>query len=163
DSMLHRVRRALGRGQQSSTSPPPPEIPEHLVRLVHTELGLPELFAKRAAEAGMQVSFASPEEIASQLIGNLRENGVRRVGMASSKLLDQLGIIDELRNAEFERVARWDQIVLDEMYDFDCGVTDASFAIAETGSIVIRTHAGNGRALSLAPLVHAVVLEPKNF
>ena len=45
----------------------------------------------------------------------------------------------------------------------DCGITDVEYAIAETGSLVIRPHAGNGRGLSLVPMIHVAIVEPKNI
>jgi L-lactate utilization protein LutC len=49
---------------------------------------------------------------------------------------------------EFES-RRWNEMTLDEMYDFDCGVTDVTYAVAETGTLAIVTDAHNGRGLSL--------------
>ena len=40
-------------------------------------------------------------------------------------------------------------MTLDELYDFDCGITDVFAAVAETGSLVIRSSAAHGRSLSL--------------
>jgi L-lactate dehydrogenase complex protein LldG len=54
-------------------------------------------------------------------------------------------------------------MTLDELYDFDCSVTDVYCAVAETGSLVMRASAGHGRALSLVPPIHIAVLEPRNF
>jgi hypothetical protein len=46
--VMDRVRKALGRPAGYGPTPPvPPEIPEHVARLVHSAIGLPELFVKR--------------------------------------------------------------------------------------------------------------------
>lgn len=57
----------------------------------------------------------------------------------------------------------WGEGALQGSYDVDAGLTDAWAAVAETGSIVIRASAEHGRAVSLVPPCHLVVLEPKVF
>jgi L-lactate dehydrogenase complex protein LldG len=42
-------------------------------------------------------------------------------------------------------------------------VTEVDYAVAETGSLVIRHRPEHGRLLSLVPFVHVAVVEPKNF
>jgi L-lactate dehydrogenase complex protein LldG len=54
-------------------------------------------------------------------------------------------------------------MTLDELYDFDCGVTDVYAGVAETGSLVIKHSPEHGRALSLVPAVHVAIVEPKNL
>jgi L-lactate dehydrogenase complex protein LldG len=162
DPVIDRVRRALGR--TAAAPPPPPPLSEPIVRLVPRDIGLAELFARRAAEMGAQVELVHPCELALSLSTFLRDNGVRRVAMPASALLDRFELRQAIEQTEgVERVARWDQIKLDEMYDFECAVTDATWAVAETGSVVIRTNAAHGRALSLVPMYHVVVLDPKNL
>ena len=43
------------------------------------------------------------------------------------------------------------RMTLDELYDFDAGITDVYAAVAETGSLVVRASVGQGRSLSLVP------------
>jgi L-lactate dehydrogenase complex protein LldG len=161
-SVIEKVRRSLGRTAPLASAPTPPAIDEPIVRLVHTEFGLPELFAKRAGELKMLVSLVYPEELAKQLVEFLRGQGVKRIAMPESKLLDQLELPAALRAAGFE-VKQWGEMTLDEMYDFDAAVTDVDYAVAESGSLVIKTDREHGRAMTLTPLVHVAVLEPKNF
>jgi L-lactate dehydrogenase complex protein LldG len=161
-SVLERVSAALGRTGPLLEPPVPPKIDEPLARLVHTDIGLPELFAKRAAEMKMAVAAIYAEELMGKLIQFLRDNGCRKIALPVSKLLEGLDVGNQLSAAGFE-VKRWDAMTLDELYDYDCGVTDVTYAVAETGSLVIRGSAGHGRALSLVPPIHVAVLEPKNF
>jgi L-lactate dehydrogenase complex protein LldG len=161
-TVIEKVRRSLGRTAPLASPPTPPAIDEPVARLVHTDFGLPELFAKRAGELKMLVSQVYPEELAQQLVEFLRGQGVKRIAMPVSKLLEQLELPAALRAAGFD-VKRWDEMTLDEMYDFDGAVTDATYAVAESGSLVIRTSERHGRAMTLTPLVHVAVLEPKNF
>jgi L-lactate dehydrogenase complex protein LldG len=162
NDVIGKVRRALGRSEPLKQPPTPPEIPDPIARLVHTDIGLAELFAKRAGELKMDVSSASPEQIAPQIVEFARSRGIKRIALSVSPLLEQLGIFAALRDAEFE-VTRWDAMTLDELYDFDCAITDVNYAVAETGSLVIKTSAAQGRGLSLVPMYHVAIVEPRNL
>lgn len=162
--VMTRVRQALGRPQGWKGAPPaPPTIEEPVARLVHSELGLPELFAKRATELKMRVEMTSVYDIEEQLIAFLRKNNCRRVAVAQGKLLDGLNILQMLRDARLDAHS-WNDLTLDQLYDgFDCGITDVNYAVAECGTLVIKPHAGHGRGISLVPMYHVAILEPKNF
>jgi L-lactate dehydrogenase complex protein LldG len=129
---------------------------------VQSDSGLPELFAKRAEQMKMNVETCDVEELMGRLIPFLQANGCKKIALPVSKLLDGLAVMKQLREAGFE-VRRWDAMTLDELYDYDCGLTDVTYAVAETGSLVIRGSAGHGRSLSLVPPIHVAILEPKNF
>jgi L-lactate dehydrogenase complex protein LldG len=49
------------------------------------------------------------------------------------------------------------------MYEFDCGVTDVSWAVAESGTLVIKPTARQGRSMSLVPMYHIAFVEPTQF
>src|SRR5260221_3965203 len=55
NGVIESVRRALGRSDPLTAAPVPPAINEPLVRLVHSDIGLPELFADRAKANKMAV------------------------------------------------------------------------------------------------------------
>jgi L-lactate dehydrogenase complex protein LldG len=160
--VLDKVSTALGRNGPLLEAPVPPAIDEPVARLVHSDIGLPELFAKRAEQMKMKVQTCYVEELMGRLIAFLRDNQCRKIALPVSKLLDGLDVTKQLREAGFD-ARRWDAMTLDELYDYDCGVTDVTYAVAESGSLVIRASAGHGRALSLVPPIHVAILEPKNF
>jgi L-lactate dehydrogenase complex protein LldG len=162
DQVIETVRRALGRTAPATAPPVPPSIDEPITRLVHSDIGLPELFARTAKENKMGVEMVHPEEVSPKLVEFLRAGKLRRIALPASKLLKQLGVVDALRSAGFE-VRTWDAMSLDELYDFDCAVTDVWAAVAEVGALVIRGSPEHGRALSLVPAVHVAILEPRNF
>jgi L-lactate dehydrogenase complex protein LldG len=142
--------------------PVPPELPEHIVRLVQSEIGLAELFAKRAEQNKMHVVGVGVEELVGKVVECLRGLGCARIALPKSAFLERLGIVEGLRSAGLE-ARTWDGITLDELYDYDAGVTDVYAAVAETGSLVIKNSAEHGRALSLVPAVHVAIVEPKNL
>jgi L-lactate utilization protein LutC len=159
--VLDRVRRALGRTAPLTTPPTPPAIPEPIARLVHSDIGLAELFARRATEQKMHVDAAYAEDVAEKVAGFLRQHALKRIAMPVSPFLEKLGIPDACRAAGLD-VHTWDQLTLDQLYDLDASVTDVTYAIAETGSLVIKSSPLHGRALSLVPIVHVAIVEPKN-
>jgi L-lactate dehydrogenase complex protein LldG len=162
NEVLDRVRKALGRTAPLTEAPTPPAIDEPITRLVHMDVGLPELFAKRAAEMKMETEFVIIDNLLPKLLDYLRTKNIRRVMTSASPIFEKLKLIEWLRAAGFE-AKYWTDISLDESYDFDCAITDATWAVAEIGGLVIKTNAGHGRALTLVPMYHVAVVEPRNF
>jgi L-lactate dehydrogenase complex protein LldG len=161
--IMRDVRRALGRSRAArGAAPVPPPIDEHIVRLVHSDIGLAELFARMARQNQMLVDFVGVSDIVDKLIESLRAQGCKRVALSADGLIPKLALVDALRSSGF--VAQtWDQMALDGLYDVDCGVTDVRFAVAETGSLVIDGSREHARALSLVPPVHLAIVQPQNL
>jgi L-lactate dehydrogenase complex protein LldG len=161
--VLDRVRRALGRSRALATPPVPPPIDESITRLVRGDADLAELFMKRAGDLKMLVERASLDDVVGRITAFLREKACRKVAFPVSELFEELGLLDALRIAGIE-ATRWDQMSLDELYDgYDCGITDVTYAVAETGSLVIKTSAAHGRGLSLVPMYHVAVIEQRQL
>jgi len=160
--VMNAVRRALGRTAPMQSPPIPPAIADAVARLVNTDKELPQLFATRAMGNKMGVEFVTAEVLHARLIDFIRSTNSRRLALPDSEFLQKLGVADALRAAGFE-VTLWPQMTLDALYDFDCAVTDVYRAVAETGSLVMRSSPQHGRALSLVPAVHVAILEPANF
>jgi L-lactate dehydrogenase complex protein LldG len=156
------VRAALGRSAPLAAKPVPPPIPEPIVRLVHSDIGLPELFAERAKANKMHVHLVDVDALAAAVADALQARKVATIGYAVSSLLERTGVVAALVEKGMT-LRRWDQLTLDAAYDVDCGLTDVFKAVAETGSLVIRGSSGQGRSLSLVPPLYVAVVEPKNL
>jgi L-lactate dehydrogenase complex protein LldG len=154
------VRGALGRHKPLEHAPQPPEIDERIVRLVQSEVGLPELFVAQAKKSAMAAELVHAEELLEKLIAFLRFNHLAKIAMPISRLLDGLQIGTGLRKTGFD-IHAWNELNADTIYDFDCGLTDVYAAVAETGSLVVRPSAEHGRLLSLVPPVHVAIVEPR--
>lgn len=161
-SVLDNIRRALGRTSTPSSISPPPDIDETVARLVYSDLGLPDLFARQARAASMTVDLLSVDDLYDRLTEFLRANRCQKICLPACKLLDSLDLANVLRQRGFD-AHRWDTLSADDTYTFDCGITDAYAAVAETGSLVMRSSPDHGRALSLTPPIHVAILEPKIF
>jgi L-lactate utilization protein LutC len=160
--VMTKVRRALGRSAPLAVAPVPPALPENVIRLTAASANLVELFTTRATACKMSVEVIGPAALPGRLVEFLRSRNVRRLALPKSDLLDRLGIGNALVNAGFD-VATWPQMTLDALYDVDGAVTDVFKAIAETGSLVVRSSPAHGRSLSLVPLVHVAIVEKANL
>ena len=160
-NVLGKIRRSLGRREPLTTPPTPPELDEPIVRLVLSDIGLPQLFAKKAAESKIGVTPLRVDDLAESLATFLREKNVKTVAIPKSSFLERLGVPEALRAGGFV-VSVWDEMTRDDLFDIDASVTDVWRVVAETGSLVVRASAGHGRSLSLVPPLHVAIVEPKN-
>ena len=161
--VIEKVRRALGRSEPLATPPVPPAIDESITRLARADVDLAKLFMERAGDLKMLVEGVAADDLVGRITAFLREKNCRKVALPASPLFEELGLVDALRIVGIE-ATRWDRMSLDQLYDgYDCGITDVTYAVAETGSLVIKTNAAHGRGLSLVPMFHVAVIDPKQI
>jgi hypothetical protein len=91
-SVLDQVRRALGRAATPAEVPPPPDIPDTVARLVHSNIGLAELFETRAIKQHMVAEPVSADELTDKLAAFLRERKCKRVMLSDTPLIRKLEI-----------------------------------------------------------------------
>jgi L-lactate utilization protein LutC len=159
DPLIESVRRALGRTGPLSAPPVPPEIPDSVARLSPRDGNLSERFAKKAIEAKLIVEQVSENDLPAHLLEFLRLNRFEKIGISASPLFDRLNLPEKIHQSGMT-LHQWPDSTLDAAYDLECGITDVYAAVAETGSLVIRPDANQGRALSLVPPFHIAIVEP---
>src|SRR5437764_15485221 len=86
DTVLEKVRRALGRSETASLPPVPPPIDEPIARLVYSDIGLSELFHKRATGMKMLVEMVHVEEVLEKTASFLRERKCKSVMLSDTPL-----------------------------------------------------------------------------
>jgi L-lactate dehydrogenase complex protein LldG len=160
DSVLDKVKRALARREPLSSPPVPPAIEEPIARLVYSDIGLVKLFHKRATGMKMLVEMVHVEDVLEKTATFLRERKCKSVMLSDTPLIQRLGVCDHLARAGFA-AHHWKDMTADQAYDIDAGVTDADYAVAETGTLAIRHRPEHGRLLSLVPFVHVAIIEPR--
>jgi L-lactate dehydrogenase complex protein LldG len=160
--ILDRVRRALGRTTSLSEAPIPPDIDEPIARLVYSNIGLAGLFQKRATEMKMLVEPVGVDELLPKVAEFLREQKTMKVMLSATPLLGRLNATQYFADNGFH-ARDWRDMTADEAYDFDAGVTEVDYAVAETGTLVIRHRPEHGRLLSLVPFVHVAIVQPRDF
>src|SRR5881392_2457820 len=100
--VITKVRQALGRREGLNSAPTPPELPEHIVRLVKSEIGLAEMFSRRAEENKMHVVGAKGEDLVAKVGDYLRAEKCRRIALPRSEFLARLKVVEGLKAAGFE-------------------------------------------------------------
>ena len=160
--ILFRVRKALGRTTSLAEPPVAPEIDEPISRLVYSAIGLPELFQKRAADMKMLVEAVRVDELLPKMAEFLREQKCKSVMLSATALLNDLNATQYLAGQGL-KARSWRDMTADEAYDYDAGVTEVDYAVAETGTLVVRHRPEHGRLISLVPFVHVAIVQPKQF
>lgn len=130
---------------------PPPAIREPAVRLVFSDVGLPELFVRAATDGGASAELVHVDELADRLRTFLTAAGANRIAVGPAPLLQKVGVPAALAAAGFQ--------VVGVNVPADAAVTGVALAVGETGSIGLPTTAGWWLRCSL----RLAVLEPKNF
>jgi L-lactate dehydrogenase complex protein LldG len=162
DTVMQRVRRALGRTGPRESPPIPPTLDEPVVRLVSSDIGLVDLFTKRAGDLSMQVFSTTREDLPNTLIEFLQVNNCKNALLPDVESLKKMNLKEILNQAGI--AARWwNEVTLDEAYSYDAGVTNAFKAVAECGALAMRFSPEHGRIISLAPFVHAAIIDAKDI
>src|SRR5688572_25665120 len=112
DPVIERVRRALGRTGPLAAPPVPPRIDEPVARLVHSTIGLPDLFMKRAADLKMLVEPVRVDDLLPRMAAFLRERQCRRVMLSDTPTLTGLDAAARLASEGFD-ARRWAEMTAD--------------------------------------------------
>lgn len=158
EEILARVRQALGR----SASSPTPAVPGRMAARVAAErdLEIDALVAEIRALGGQAQRLAR-----SQLPGALAElvaaENIRKATLWSSTELQAEGVEARLRDLGVEIVpAQADKAAL---AGCDLGISGADAALAETGTLLLRSTPERPRAVSLLPRIHLAIVDPSVF
>ena len=162
DTVLQKVRRSLGRTSPLTELPVPPVIPDGIARLVPADADLPAVFQRNASALKMLVTRVDDETLLPRLAEFLRARDVKRVMLSDTPMLNRWKMVDLLRGEGFD-ARSWADLSLDDTYDFEAGLTEVDYAVAETGTLAIRHRPEHGRLLSLTPFVHVAVVERDKF
>lgn len=150
DSILHRVRTALGRGAgQSAPEPPPARI---RVPMVAMEARIESMRSRLEALAGQTRRASSPQE-ARAMVAEAIEG--KRAVASNSPFLAECGIA----SLPGVRSGITDSGELRELCaSADIGITSADYALADTGTLVMLSGPGEARMISLLPPAHIAVV-----
>jgi L-lactate dehydrogenase complex protein LldG len=126
---------------------------------------LSERFVQELELVDGVVHRASSKEEARQAVSKiLSERGAKRVVIANTPLVSDVGLESMVNDAGMEttlcdlrRDGSRERIREAELVA-DVGITSADYGIAETGTLALLAAPGQGRAVSLLPPVHIAVL-----
>ncbi|MBI2469104.1 MAG: lactate utilization protein [Candidatus Rokubacteria bacterium] len=175
---LERVRREMARavGLAPVEASRRPADPAGAAAAVHAAARgrVEELFARFRAEAeqvGAAVHRAATGTEAGEVVWRLAaERGIQRVVMWSRRgpgwvaaVAARLGDggLEVAEGAPEDAAGAGRERLRGVVAAADLGLTGADLAIAETGSLVLASGAGKGRAVSLLPPIHVAVFGPE--
>jgi L-lactate dehydrogenase complex protein LldG len=158
-SFIEHISQSLGRSRPpASLSSLPPSIEARIARFVGADADLVSHFVTRAVAAKLHVTVLSSDQtLASELATLLAGASLKNVIVTRCATFEQSDLIGALQRAGID-ARYWDECSLDTSYEVDVGITDVWSAVAETGSIVVKSSAAHGRAVSLVPPYHIAVV-----
>lgn len=148
DALLGRIRGALGR--ERTVAPAPLDVRvtnEAMVRLMHPSGDLTAIFLERARSVGMTTHVCPAETFLPTVESIARSLNVQRVAISiEDPVLRRAVDATQLSRVEWSGAG-----TIDPLYDADAGVIDVFAALAETGSLVVRSSTSTSRGGFLVP------------
>ncbi len=118
------------------------------------------VFIEEALKVSAKVkTIGDKKEIPKSIEDIFRENGYRRFAIWNSQTLESLRVKELLSEKEFRAVSNNKE----ELIEADVGITEADFAIADTGTLVLLTDSTKPRSVSLIPHSHIAVVESRKI
>ena len=170
DRMLARISSALGR--RELTQPVP---------LLPFELNVPKLdqeeliarFILEVENAGGSVAQVSSRFEVEAYLKTVLGSADQIVALSDGATLRGLGIAEWLKSSGCRVLGTFQEFAADNGADFelykqqlfeaDVGITSASYALADTGTLVLLSRSEQLRLISLLPPIHVCILEPQQI
>src|ERR1700733_3913183 len=102
NTLIEKVRGALGRSEALKVPPTPPAIDEEFARLTPKSADLTQRFVQSATEAKLKIERTTADKLGPKLLEWIQLHECKRIGIAASALLQRLGIAQLLRGANLE-------------------------------------------------------------
>ena len=156
--MLDGIRSSLAKsapfeGLYHHLQPSPRKSVRHASAVSAAELA--ERFSTELTTVGGEVLRAANEELAVETICEVLAN----IG-AKSVAISDLELLKSIDGADIELIENPSR---DQLFVVDAGITSAQLAIAETGTLVLRSATERHRLVSLVPPVHICVLRTNDI
>ena len=176
---LASVRRSLGR-EPGAPQPPYPRLAQDLAfleeefekvrrRVESNRDALVDKLAEIALLRGWQVQRTpDPEEAMAYIQTLARRQGADRVVRSSQEVFDFVPVDTALTAAGVAVTEvvhgedRSREFLRQQIVASGIGITGVDYAIAETGSVIVRPRAGLSRLVSLVPPVHVALVRPED-
>ena len=147
---------------------PPSELPQHpdlppLSYLSMSNADLIEAFTRNITEQSAQVyRVRGPVELMETLGTVLNQDSLARIFLSEDELMNGFGVkswaeqrgITVFKASDFKNKEEYKEAV----FTVDASFTAIDFAVAESGTLIIRHNEKNARLLSLAPLYHLALV-----
>lgn len=152
----------LKAGRRNQPPPRPPAPP--LAELSWTQERMIEEFTQNLALQTAVVHRASNyQEAADVLAEIIAAEGIKRIAVSNDAVLNAVDVqewgrkhgVAVLLPGQYQNRDEYKRMIFD---DADAGVTGADFAVAESGTICIVHDKNQPRLISLAPIMHIVLV-----
>ena len=154
--IIENVRRSLGRKPETPLDVRPAIVPARKPLDNDGEIDLLINEINKLSGSALRVHENEISDTLQQLIA---EQGIKKATLWDTEYLRYLKVAEYLKELGVELVpAQSGKVALAEC---DLGITEADFALAETGTIGLLASADKPRAVSLLPRVHLAIFAPE--
>jgi L-lactate utilization protein LutC len=142
----------------------PPSLPEDVIRQSLPSTNLVASYVERARAVGLFPQEVQAAELSRHLVDLLAEQGAKRVLVEAAMLTDDLAAAAKQRDVELVPLSGGDPSAEEvpdvdtTLYACNAAITGVDWAVAETGSLIVRSGASGRRSASLIPPVHIAVV-----
>src|SRR5512144_2431263 len=154
--IIENIRRSLGRTAQSLLQPRPAIYPARRLESIDSEI---ECFLEEVRKLSGDGQKLHSSEIDSALKTLVAEQDIHKATAWDTPHLKQLGITKILSSLGVELISP--NADKHGMALCDLGITEASYLLPETGTLVLKSSAERPRAVSLLPRIHLAIVRPE--
>jgi L-lactate dehydrogenase complex protein LldG len=154
-AMIDTIRRSLAANPSGDLSSRPAVYPPR--QPGSTEAEIERFLAEIKLLAG-EASLLPPGQIPEAIQNLVTAQAVRKAALWDTPLLNQHKVGERLQELGVELVSP--KAGKRALAECDLGVTEADFALPETGTLALRSSEEKPRAVSLLPRIHLAVLTP---
>ena len=158
EQILADIRQTLKRTTTSPVAPRPSILSPRIPGSTEQEV---EKFLKEIAALGACGGQFAPSQVGGALAELVKKESVRKAVLWDTERLEQFGIVDKLRALGVDLIAtNADKLT---MAQADLGITEADFALPETGTLGLLSSPTQPRSVSLLPRVHLAIIHRRAF
>jgi len=156
--VIENIRKSLGRQPGQAVEPRPAVLPPRPALEIQAEI---DLFVSELNQLSGHARRVHQEQLAQALDELVQAEEIRRATLWKTPVLGNLGLADHLERLGVEIIPAGED--KHRLASCDLGVTEADFALAETGTIGLLSSPEKPRPVSLLPRVHLALLRAAAF
>jgi L-lactate dehydrogenase complex protein LldG len=166
EEILHRIRKGLGRGEGAGHADSEAPLPRNSgpssgAREQLSKDDLADVFAQSLTGVNTSVYRENETDgIREFIAGFVSERGLESFSIWETEFLNSLGIKESLEGSglAIKSAENKAEIALSSV-----GITEADYAIADTGTLVLLSGPERPRGVSLIPPVHLAIVKKENI
>ncbi len=153
DAILGDIRKTLKRDAHSPVAQRPPIVPPRVPGTINEEIEklMNEVIALKGNAC--RLNALNLKAAFAELI---KEQNIQKAVLWNTERLNSLGVADMLRSLDVQIIPYAADKHL--MAEADLGITEADFALPETGTVGMYSSADKPRSVSLSPRVHLAIV-----